>query len=87
MPGMHVMKDDLRPQTTTDPRIEVVAKALWRYGHPEDGGFSRAAPNDWDKWPDTPRACSLAMEDHSRQEYRDMARVAIAALEAFDVRV
>lgn len=68
----------LKPETT---RIEVVAKALWRLDHPEDEGFSAVAPNDWDRWPENGRAASLAYVDHSKDDYREQARVAIAALD------
>lgn len=67
---------------TTERRVEAVAKALWRWAHPENDAFSVVAPNDWSRWPETPRAASLAYADFSRQEYREMARAALAALEA-----
>lgn len=70
-----------KSQTT---RIEAVAKALWRLDNPENDGFSQVAPNDWDRWPETGRHASLALVDHSKNDYREQARVAIAALEAVD---
>lgn len=60
--------------------IERVARALWRLDNPVEDGFSQAAPNDWDLWPNTGRQASLAQVDHSRDDYREQARAAIAAM-------
>ena len=82
------VEDAARNMTADTPamfpgsRVEAVARALWRLDNPEDDGFSAAAPNDWDRWPDSGYRASLAQVDHSRDDYREQARVAIAALEA-----
>ena len=70
------------PNQKISDKVETVAKALWRWHHPEDDQFSTAAPNDWERWPETPRAVSLAHEDWSREEFRDQARVAVEAIDA-----
>jgi hypothetical protein len=64
----------------SEEEIERVARALWRLDWPADTRFSKAAPNDWDRWPETPRQASWAYVDHSKEEYREQARVAIATL-------
>lgn len=66
------------PNDTT--AVEAVARALWRLENPIEDGFSEAAPNDWDRWPETGRQASLAYVEHSKDDYREQARVAIAAL-------
>ena len=59
--------------------IERVARALWRLDNPEEDGFSQVAPNDWERWPEHGRDASIAYVDHSKDDYREQARVAIAA--------
>lgn len=60
--------------------VERVAKALWRLDNPADEGFSEIAPNNWDAWPEHGRAASLAQVNHCKDDYRDQARAAIAAM-------
>lgn len=64
----------------TDELVERIARALWRLDWPEDEMFSRVAPNDWDRWPEDGRAASLAYVTHSKSEYRQQARVALAVM-------
>ena len=64
--------------------VEVVAQALWRLDYPEDGPFSQVAPNDWNRWPEHGYSASLAQVEHSKDDYRDQAKVAINVIRAFD---
>ncbi len=65
----------LRPED-----IEAAAMALWRLEHPEDDDFSAIAPNDWARWPETPKEASLAYVEHSREEYREQVHVAMSSV-------
>lgn len=65
--------------------IEDMAKALWRLDNPYEDGFSEAAPNDWEKWPETGRQASLAYVDHSKEDYREQARTAFQASGAINI--
>jgi hypothetical protein len=74
-PAPSGLVDVVRPED-----VETAAVALWRLEHPDNDEFSAVAPNDWLRWPETPREASLAYETHSREEYREQVRVVLASI-------
>jgi hypothetical protein len=72
-------------QIAHEKMIEDVAKALFTLDH----GHAFGPPDNWswETWPETNRQASLAYQDHSRQGYREQAKVALAVIASILAKV